>query len=156
MFIKNLCNQLKSKNIEFAIVGGVAVILHGVSRGTMDVDMVIKWQKNQLDNTIETFKELGLVSRLPITSEQVFNSRDELIQQKNLIAWNFYNPNNITEQVDLLINYDLLTEQIDFVQANNCSIPILKIKDLIEMKEKCGRPQDVEDVKGLKEILKDV
>lgn len=155
MFIQDLCNKLTSKNIEFAIVGGVAVILHGVSRGTMDVDMVISWQQDQLIKTIEAFKEFGLVSRLPITAEQVFLSREEFIQNKNLIAWNFYNPSNITEQVDLIISYSLSNNQIQFVKANDCTIPILKIEDLIAMKLKSGRPQDIEDVKGLQEILND-
>ena len=97
--------------------------------------------------------ELGLVSRLPITATNVFQFRDEYIENRNLIGWNFYNPDNPSEQVDVVINYDLRGKKLVTVDTLAGQIKILGLTDLIEMKRASGRPQDIEDVKAL-EMLK--
>ncbi len=79
------------------------VALHGAVRGTVDIDFFVEWT---LVHVEALFKQYGLVSRLPITGEEVFNFREEYIKNRNLIAWNFYNPSDVTEQVDIIINYD--------------------------------------------------
>ncbi len=48
MFILKVCEALSAAKINYAIAGGYAVALHGVVRGTVDVDLLIEWQKDQL------------------------------------------------------------------------------------------------------------
>jgi hypothetical protein len=54
---------------------------------------------------VQALGECGLVSRSPIGAQDVYHFRDEYIRNRNLIAWNFYNPQAQAQQVDLLINY---------------------------------------------------
>ena len=42
MFIHEVCAVLAKAKVPYAIVGGYAVALHGVMRGTVDVDVVIR------------------------------------------------------------------------------------------------------------------
>ena len=35
---------------------------------------------------------LGLVSRIPVTAQDVFDNRDEYACQRNLLAWDFHHP----------------------------------------------------------------
>jgi len=42
MFILKVCESLSNAKIKYAIVGGYAVALHGVVRGTVDVDLLIE------------------------------------------------------------------------------------------------------------------
>src|SRR5690348_15035192 len=107
MFIHKVCSVLHSAKIPYAIVGGYAVALHGVVRGTVDVDLVISWSLKHLRGVEAGLKTLGLVSRIPVTVEELFRFREEYIQKRNLIAWNFYDPFNPLSQVDIIINYDL-------------------------------------------------
>ena len=48
MFIYKVIGILESKNIEYAIAGGYAVALHGAVRGTVDIDLIIKLEKDYI------------------------------------------------------------------------------------------------------------
>jgi hypothetical protein len=153
MFIQRICSALDKAHVPYAIVGGYAVALHGAIRGTVDVDVIITWSLKNLQNTENAFKEIGLVSLLPITAETLFHFRDEYIQNRNLIAWNFYDPANPLNQVDIVINYDLKdVHETKKIESSFGAIPILSLGELIKMKEASGRPQDLEDVKALKNL----
>lgn len=152
MFLTRVCTTLAAHGVPFAIVGGHAVALHGAVRGTVDVDFVIQWNQQNLENAILAISELGLVSRLPITAEDVYRNRDEYIDKRHLIAWNFYNPQRQDEQLDLIINYDLGDEQPVMLNADGTTIPVLDIERLLAMKKKSGRPQDLLDVEALEKL----
>ena len=92
---------------------------------------------------------IGLVSRLPINAEDVFAFRDEYIENRNLIAWNFHNPNDPPEQVDVIINYDLAGKRTRRFELPSGPVEVLSLPDLIAMKRASGRAQDLEDVRAL-------
>lgn len=152
MFIIKVCHALEKAHIPYAVVGGCAVALHGAVRGTVDVDIVIAWTLENLQRAENALKALGLVSRLPIDAARVYESKIEFIEKRNLIAWNFYNPLNPIEQVDLIITYDLQNHTTDLIQTALGKIQVLSREDLIAMKKASGRPQDLEDVKALGEL----
>lgn len=152
MFILEVCSALERKNIAYAIVGGYAVALHGAVRGTIDVDIAVQWTLTNLEKAEEALKELGLVSRIPVSSQDIFYFRDEYIEKKNLIAWNFYSPSNPSNQVDIIINYNLKKSSSELIQTFGGKLRVLSRKALIEMKKKSGRPQDLEDIKALENL----
>jgi hypothetical protein len=152
-FLNRVCQALSDAGVRYAVVGGHAVALHGAVRGTVDVDIALTWNKKALRMTEQTLSDLGLVSRLPVSAEDVFLFRDEYIKNRNLIGWNFYNPDNLTEQVDVVINYDLKGKKLKRIETAASTINILSIKDLINMKKTSGRPQDIEDVKALEKLV---
>ncbi|NND00004.1 MAG: hypothetical protein HKN85_07470 [Gammaproteobacteria bacterium] len=153
-FLERLCSTLNQQKLDYALVGGHAVALYGAVRGTVDVDFVIRWSHKCLKATEATLNSIGLVSRLPINADDVFHFRDEYIKERNLIAWNFYNPQNLMEQVDIVINYQLKPNSIKVIRVGNTDIPLINIKQLIKMKSAAGRPQDLQDIAALEKIRK--
>ena len=154
MFIHDVCIALDKAKIPYAVVGGYAVALHGALRGTVDIDIAINWTLKNLENVEKAFKKMGLVSLLPIDSNSLFYFRDEYIQNRNLIAWNFYNPENPINQVDIIINYDLKNASTKTIMTSSGKVRVLSRNDLIAMKKASGRPQDLEDVKALESVKK--
>lgn len=152
MFIHDVCTALDKGKIPYAIVGGYAVALHGAIRGTIDVDIAIHWTLKNLENVEKALKEMGLVSLIPIDSKSLFHFKDEYIQKRHLIAWNFYDPNNPVNQVDIIINYDLKNARTKTITTSSGKIKVLSRNDLIAMKKASGRPQDLEDVKALESL----
>ena len=152
VFLNRICLALADNGIRYAVVGGHAVALHGAVRGTVDVDIVLAWNRKTLRAAEQVLNKIGLVSRLPVTAEDVFQFRDEYVQNRNLIGWNFYNPDNPAEQVDIVINFDLKGKKLDDISTPQGTIRILSKKDLIKMKQASGRPQDLEDVRALKRL----
>ncbi len=51
MFLINLVKKLNKNKLPYALVGGHAVAFHGAVRGTMDVDLVLKWSLKTLEDT---------------------------------------------------------------------------------------------------------
>lgn len=152
MFINKVCQALEHHRVRYAIAGGYAVALHGAVRGTMDVDIVINWDSRTLRDTEKALEGIGLVSRLPVSAEDVFQFRDEYVSNRNLVAWNFFNPEDASQQVDIIIIYDLKGKgrlRRDTVEG---PIQVLGLRELMDMKRESGRPQDLEDVKALEKL----
>ena len=126
--------------------------LHGAIRGTVDIDIVLAWNKKSLAAAEKALNEIGLVSRLPISANDVFNFRTEYVENRNLVAWNFYNPADLSEQVDIIITYDLKGKRTKRIDLTDGPIQVLSIKDLIDMKRQSSRPQDIEDVAALEKL----
>lgn len=136
-----------------SIVGGYAVALHGVVRGTVDLDIVIEHTAKQFQLCEEALQSLGFVSRLPITAKDVFHFKDEYIKNRNLLAWSFYHPGNPMDVVDIVIVKDLRTLKSVRVKALSYNIPVISLNDLVNMKREAGRIQDIEDLKLLEPLL---
>ncbi|MCY3689430.1 MAG: hypothetical protein OXG90_10675 [Gammaproteobacteria bacterium] len=149
--MEKICRALDDAGVRFALVGGYAVALHGVPRGTIDVDLALHWPLQDLVRAEAALKHIGLTSHLPVTARDVYERRDEYIQSRNLVAWNFRNPDAPLEQVDI-INYDLKGKLTQSVEMPQSTIPVLSVDDLIEMKRLSGREQDIEDAAALAKL----
>jgi hypothetical protein len=151
-FLSKVSKALEAAGVHYALVGGYAVALHGAVRGTIDIDIVLRWTLRDLEAAETALGNIGLVSRLPITADSVFRFRDEYIRNRNLIAWNFYNPQDLSEQLDIVISEDLRGKRRIRVDTLNGAVQVLNRKDLIAMKRASGRPQDLADVEALEKL----
>ena len=157
MFIHKVCSALNDLKVPYAIVGGYAVVLHGFARGTVDIDLVVRCSLKHLQNAEAALKRIGLVSRIPITAEDLFRFKEEYIQKRNLITWNFYDPLNPLHQVDIVITYDLKNaDHVRKIRMPQGVVSVLALEELIKMKKASGRPQDLEDVKALSSLAKNL
>jgi hypothetical protein len=152
MLINRLTRAFQTEGVRFAVAGGYAVALHGAVRGTVDVDIVLRFSRKDFLAAEKALKSLGLLCRLPVDAGQVFDFREDYIKNRNLVAWSFYNPANPAEIVDVVITHDLGKMKVDRIKVGQDSIPIVSRRDLIAMKKKSGRPQDLVDVKALEEL----
>jgi hypothetical protein len=151
-FLTRVAAALQAAGVRYAVVGGYAVALHGAVRGTVDVDVILTWNLRSLRAAEQAIKDMGLVSRLPISADEVFRFRDEYIRNRNLIAWNFYNPRDLTEQLDIVISADLKGKRLQSIRTVDGSVQILARKDLIALKRASGRPQDLADIAALERL----
>jgi hypothetical protein len=153
MLLIRLVDALEKQKLRYALVGGHAVALHGAVRGTVDVDITIPLSKAAFVKAEKALHGMGMQSRLPVSAEDVFNFREEYINNKNLIAWSFVNPDKPTEIVDIIITED--AKKIKTVNKNvmGKKIKVANLVSLIAMKRKSARPQDIEDIKALETLL---
>ncbi len=152
MFIQTVVRALIEHRVKYALVGGYAVALHGAIRGTVDVDIVIALNRATFKRAETALHEIGLESRLPVTAEEVFAFREEYIQNRNLKAWSFANPCNPLEVVDILITEDAKRINTVNKRAFGMIVKVAAIADLIAIKKKAGRAQDLEDIKALRKL----
>ena len=148
-FLECVCTCLEQNQIPYALVGGYAVALHGAPRGTIDIDLIIRFREKDFIALEQAFKLIGLQSKLPISAREVFQFREDYIQNRNLIAWSFYSPRNPIEIVDVIITHNLEDNSVTHKMLSKTSINVLSKRDLIKMKKTSGRPQDLIDIDAL-------
>ena len=152
MFLEKVIQSLVAHKVPYMLVGGYAVAFHGAVRGTVDIDIVIALNKRAFINIEKAMQSIGLESRLPVTAEEVFLYRENYIKERNLLAWSFVNPANPLEMVDVLITEDAKQLKSVKKQVNNMNINIIDVKDLIKLKKKSARKQDLEDICALEKL----
>lgn len=152
MLLTRLCKEFNSKSLKYAIAGGFAVALHGAVRGTVDVDLVLDLDEKNLTLCEDILKSMGFVSKIPVDANLILKNREVFIQEKNLIAWSFYNPNNPSEIIDILIHKDLAEMNSTTMKHADIELSVIAKQDLIDMKRESGRPQDIEDIKALERL----
>lgn len=149
MWLLTVSKTLKSYQVKYAIAGGFAVALHGVVRGTVDIDVVVATDEVNLSRLEQAMKDLGLVSRIPVTAKEMANFKNEYIQNRNLIAWSFVDPKNPSHIVDAIIAHPFSSRDVVSISVHGTKLPVLSRRALISMKLKSGRPQDIEDARAL-------
>lgn len=152
MLVIEVCDALASAGVRFAVTGGYAVALHGAVRGTVDLDVVLAHDEPTYVAAERALRSIGLVPRLPVSAEEVFRFRREYIENRNLVAWSFCDPNDPTRLVDVVLTFEQKRVPTKKVQLRGAIIPVLSRAALIRMKEASGRPQDLEDVAALRRL----
>lgn len=160
MFIGELFAALESSGLEYAVVGGVAVNIHGVPRMTYDVDIVVATSEPSLRTCREVLEALGLRSRLPFALETIAatSTRSELENDRNLIAVTFTDPSNPLREVDVLvapsIDPDGIAARAVRRSAGGFAVRVATLEDIIRMKRIASRPQDLADIAHLERIAR--
>lgn len=155
MFYLDLLKELYLKKIQYLIVGGVAVNLHGVPRATFDFDLVISTDK---ENILSLLEVLGRGNYIPSLPENPLHLADpervkEWVSEKNLIAFSFFNENHSHQVVDIIIKHPLnfqgaFTRKV-IKPVDDFELYLASIEDLIEMKRDSARPKDIKDIEFL-------
>lgn len=147
--------QLNSAGVRYVVVGGVAVVLHGHARLTADLDLAIDLTSGHPAQAVQALLDMGLVPLLPVEPSDFADAttRQQWVEERNLKVFTFYDPADPLRQVDLFaenpVPFEELWQRAVEVELSHTSFRIASIADLVSMKRKAGRPQDLADVEAL-------
>lgn len=154
---KEIFLAFNQKKIKYLITGGVAVVLYGVLRTTADLDLIVDLEKKNLEKIWETLLELGYMPRIPVKKEE-FNLENlkKWMKEKNLKAFSFYHKKEPFKVVDLVLelNFEKLYKRKKIFKIDHLKLPVVSLDDLIKLKKKAGRKEDILDIEKLKEVKK--
>ena len=152
-----ILSALSRSNARFIIVGGVAARLYGTTRLTHDLDIVPQIRKDTWGALIETIVSLGAKPRVPETLDRIKDPKnvEVWIEDKGMLALTFRTPDGLVE-IDLLVGESHAFEDFESrarsVEVDGTTYRVASLEDLIAMKLKAGRPQDLLDVEELKKL----
>jgi predicted nucleotidyltransferase len=156
MFYLDLFRTLHEERVEYLVVGGLAINLHGVERATMDVDLVLAMNEGNLRCFLKAATRLRLKPVLPVQLEALCDSRqlDTWIDEKHLIAFSLQSTSPNLPTVDIIVRPAVPFERmyrnrID-KDIGGVRLSLASIDDLIALKTGTGRKQDVSDIEALK------
>ena len=157
--IENILFTLNEAQVDFIICGGLAAVLYGVERMTVDVDISIEFEKDNIERFLSAVKKLGMEPRAPVSSEILFDEKErkKLAKEKNAIAFTFIDQENPYKQIDVFLmdEYDFsdLIKNSGVQKIEGRDFHVISREKLIELKKKAGRDKDLLDIK---ELEKDV
>ena len=142
------------------LVGGLAMNLHGVPRATMDVDIVLAFDSQNLKLFLALAGVLQLKPVAPVSLGGLLDpvQRKKWVEEKHMIAFALRPPDIQGPTIDVLIDPPLDIEKalmrVVWRDVQGVRIPLISVEDLIQLKEKSGRLQDRSDVEHLHRIMK--
>lgn len=149
MFLNEVLEALESEKLSYALVGGMALVFHGIVRATMDVDVMIRVREADLRRVERALEAMGLASRIPVRAQDIAAFKDEFIERRNLIAWSFVDWARPSRAVDVMVKYDLRDFKVVRIKWGNLKVPVLTLEGLLRMKKEAGRAQDKADVEKI-------
>jgi hypothetical protein len=155
-FYEDVLEALHSANVRFVVVGGLAVILHGVPRTTADLDLVLDLERQNVLRFIEALQQLGFRPRAPVAGEDLADDeiRRSWVRDKHLKA--FTMTRGGIEDVDVVLesplDHDALKRSSVAIESGRLTLYVAGIDALIEMKLRADREQDRADVAALRRV----
>lgn len=153
--ILDLLAALNDAEVEYVVVGGVAVVLRGHVRATVDLDLALDLTADHLLPAMDVLRRQGLVPRLPVPAEQFADPevRRAWVEDRNLVAFTLHDPSDALREVDLLatspVPFEELLEGSSVVDVAGVPVRVASVAHLLRMKQAAGRPQDLADVAAL-------
>lgn len=144
-------------DVDFIIGGGVACVLHGVERVTMDVDIAVATDPANFSKFITVMESLGLKPRVPIDPLSLLDRQvlEHLIHEKHALVFSFLDPDRPTRHVDMFLrsdlNHEALAPHVETVEFRGKMLKLISKRKLLEIKRSINppRPKDQIDIEFL-------
>lgn len=144
-----LVQALVEGDVDFVVIGGVAVVLQAMPRFTKDLDICYSTANDNLNALGKVLVELKARLRgIPETVPFVPDART--LRQTQILCLT-----TPVGDIDLLVNpdgapsYQSLRRRADAMDLGGRSVRIASIEDMLAMKRAAGRPQDLVDIESL-------
>ena len=139
--------------VDYVIIGGIAVNIHGFTRMTGDLDLLINFSPKNKNKFVKAIKELGFYPRVPIKIDDLFDKRkrESWIKEKGAKVINFIHPSIPFFQIDVLLEKDFNKYKRIRINFKGLDIWVISREDLIKMKKEAGRKIDLADIEALED-----
>lgn len=158
MKIAEFLQSLADDQVDYVLVGGLAVQLHGFLRATFDIDLVLAMNDENLARFIGVAGRWGLTPGIPVPIDSLRNAEqiDRWRREKGMLAFSLREARAGGSVVDVLVRPEI---SFDRLAANAVTgdlfgrrVSIASIDDLLAMKRAANRPKDQLDVAALEKL----
>ncbi|WP_149241082.1 DUF6036 family nucleotidyltransferase [Dyadobacter sp. 32] len=140
---QDFLQALNEFHVEYILVGGYSVILHGYSRTTGDMDIWVKKSKENYSKIGLAFSRFGM-PMFDMTEENFLNNP----------AFDVFTYGRAPVSIDIITKLKGLEFENAFDNASDhivddLTIRLINYRDLITAKKAAGRPRDINDIENL-------
>ncbi len=136
---------LNKNEVEYIVVGGYSVILHGYSRTTGDLDIWVNKTSVNYKKLVSAFNAFGL-SIFDMTEKNFLSNPD-------IDVFSFGRP---PVSIDILtdvkgLEFTECFNHASFRSVDGLQVYLIEYRDLIKTKKASGRSKDLDDLENLSE-----
>jgi len=159
--LKEFLVTLARHEVDFIVCGGVAAILHGVPRTTLDLDISVDMKPENLGRLFRAVEELGLKPKIPVDPRVLFepDAVVKMVQEKGALVFSFVDPEDPIRHIDMFLtralSYDELAKHAEKHVLEGMEIAVLSARYLLKLKLEIQPPRrkDILDIQTLSEKL---
>jgi Nucleotidyl transferase of unknown function (DUF2204) len=140
---REFIQSLNDNKVDYMLVGGYAVILHGYRRVTGDLDIWVNRTKQNYSRLVKAFSQFGL---------SVFDmSEEKFMDAESTDVFSFGRP---PVSIDILtrlkgVEFDNALSRAMQFDENGLIVRFIHLNNLIEAKRASGRYKDLDDIEKL-------
>jgi Nucleotidyl transferase AbiEii toxin, Type IV TA system len=147
--LSRLLRRLVQAEVDFVVVGGVAVVVQASPRFTADLDICYATEQANLDRLGAALVELGAQLR-GIDADLPFAPDGQTLRRtRTLTLTTRYGDLDLLVDPDGAPGYATLRRNASRIELDGVTVLVASIDDLLAMKRAAGRPQDLIDVESL-------
>ncbi len=145
--LKNLLDILSMSNVQYLIVGGIAVELCGYARATFDLDIIIDHEPGNVQGFLKAVQAFGEGVARELTADD-FDLTEGCIS---------INETDLQIDVFTIISGHTYRDLLPFIayhrpEGSDQAIPYLGAEGLIMLKSQSVRPKDQQDLQALRDL----
>lgn len=146
----HIAQVLNKHNVDYVLVGGMAVILQGRESATLDVDLAFDRSGKNIERLADALEELSAKPKRWVTAGY------RLKLSALGTAW--LHLESDFGDIDLIssirgLSYDAVRQNCDRFEIDAISFSVASIQQLIEMKSQTGREKDAIHIAELQQLL---
>ena len=154
--IESIVTALNTARVDYLIVGGLAVNLHGFIRLTRDVDLVLRLSPENAAKGLRALLAIGYRMSIPEEPAAFADAatRERWREEKGMIVLKLWSDEHRRTPIDIFV-YEPFVFDVELARArpmqlpSGASAPVVALGTLLEMKRAAGRPQDLIDITEL-------
>lgn len=140
---KDFLKALNEAKVNYLIVGGYAVIIHGHARNTGDLDIWVERSEKNHALLKQAFQHFGM----PVFDMTLEN----FLNVKKFDVFSFGTPPVCIEILTKLkgVEFDEATSTSEVREIDGIQVKVIHLNQLIQAKKAAGRPKDLNDIENL-------
>lgn len=160
--LHEVLRRLNEAGVSYLVAGGLAVVAHGHVRLTQDLDLLLALDDANVARAITVLKALRyrpVVTAVTLDDLADPSKRRSWVEEKNAKVLGLWSEEHRLTPIDVFVDppvvfADAASRSVRLEIAPGVLAPFVSIEDLLAMKRKAGRPQDLLDIEALERLRK--
>ena len=148
--LRQLLERLRAAEVDFVLVGGLAVNAWGYLRATRDIDLVPDPSSENLQRLDDLLTELG--GRVEVGDRLLQSSaiRTFLRTGDRTLVLTELGRIDVLQGLPQIPAFAALDERAIQIDIDGLGVKVCSLEDLLEMKRRSDRPRDKDDLEALR------
>jgi len=160
-YLKDMLVTLTDGGVEFVVGGGVACVLHGVERVTLDLDIAVEMSATNLDRLVNAVEKLKLEPRVPVSLADLGDPDfvRSMVIEKGALVFSLTDFANPLRHLDIFLSpalsFERLSKGASWIEIGGTKVKVASKELLVRIKKEIKplRPKEALDVQELSRLI---